>query len=91
VGAQAIESLGEEGVQPGVDRIRVAWPKETGAGDGVGGGAVGDLEQGSGAFPDKGLGVVVTAVEQVLPLVVGEREGTALTHRRILHGSVAPV
>jgi hypothetical protein len=91
VRVQTCDSLGEEGVQPGVDGVGMAWPEEAGAGDGVGGGAVGDLEQSGGPFTDKGLGMVMAVVEQVLPLVVGKREGTALAHGKVLHGSVAPV
>src|SRR5262245_30704445 len=63
VSEQAVESLGEEGVQPGVDGVGVAWPEEAGAGDGVGGVAIGDLEQSGGAFTDERLGVVVAVVE----------------------------
>jgi hypothetical protein len=80
VAEQAVEPLGEEGVQPGVDGVGVAWAEDAGASDGVGGGAVGDLEQGGSAFTDEGLGVVVTVFEQLLPLLVGEGEGTALAH-----------
>jgi len=91
VAAQAVEPFRVETGQPTVDRVGVARPENAGASDGVGGGAVGDLEQGGGAFPDEGLGVVVAAVKQLPPLVVGKGKGTALTHGRFLHNMVAPV
>jgi hypothetical protein len=80
VALQAVESLGEEDVKPGVDGVGVARAEDAGARDGMGGGAVSDLEQGGGAFTDEGLGMVVAVLEQLLPLVVGEAEGTALAH-----------
>src|SRR5438876_12405062 len=70
VAEQAVESLGEEGVKPGVDGVGVARPEDAGACDGVGGSAVGDLQQGGGAFTDVGLGMVVAVFEQLLPLLV---------------------
>jgi hypothetical protein len=77
---QAVESLGKEGVEPGVDGVGVARAEDARASDGVGGGAVGDLQQGASAFTDEGLGMVVAVLEQLLPLKVGKLEGTALAH-----------
>jgi hypothetical protein len=90
VSEQAVGSLGEEGVQPGIDGVGVAWPEEARTGDGVGGGTVGDLEQSGGAFADVRLGVVVAVVEQLPPLVVGKGKGAALAHGRFLHSMLAP-
>jgi hypothetical protein len=90
VGEQAVESLGEEGVQPGVDGVGVAGPEEAGARDGVGGVAVSDLQQSGGAFTDEGLGVVVAVAVQLLSLLVGKGEAPALAHGRFLHSMVAP-
>src|SRR4051794_5845939 len=90
VALQAVESLGEEGVQPGVDGVGAARAEDALACDGVGGSAVGDLQQGGGAFTDVGLGMVVAVFEQSLPLLVGEAEGTALAHGRFLHSMLAP-
>ena len=36
VAEQTVESLGEEGVKPGVDGVGVAWPEDASACDGVG-------------------------------------------------------
>jgi len=69
----------------------VARPEEAGLGDGVRGGAVGDLEQSGGAFADVGLGVVVAVAEQLPPLVGGKGEGAALAHGRFLHSMLAPL
>src|SRR4051812_25892396 len=54
VASQSVEPLGEEGVQPTVDGVGVARAEHALASDGVGGGAVRDLQQGSGAFTDEG-------------------------------------
>jgi hypothetical protein len=91
VSEQSVGPLGEESVQPGVDGVGVARPEEAGPGDGVGGGAVGDLEQSGGPLPDVRLGVVVAVAEQLPPLVIGKAEGTALAHGRFLRSMLAPL
>jgi hypothetical protein len=80
VALQSVEALGEEGVQPGVDGVGVARAEDARASDGMGRGAIGDLQQGAGAFTDEGLGMVVAVVEQLPPLLVSKLEGTALAH-----------
>jgi hypothetical protein len=67
--------------EPGVNGVGVAGAEQSGAGDGVRGIPVGDLEQGGAAFADVGLGIVVAMVEQFGALVVRERQGLALVHR----------
>src|SRR5262245_56232988 len=76
VALQAVEALGEEGVQPGVDGVGVARAEDARACDGVWGGAVGDPQQGGGAFTDEGLGMMGAVFEQLLPLLVGKVEST---------------
>jgi hypothetical protein len=82
MGEEAGEALGLIVIEPGVDGVGVAAAEQAGAGDGMGGGAVGDLEQRGGALADVGLGVVIPVVEQFVALLGAERKGTALGHRR---------
>jgi hypothetical protein len=90
VAEQAIDAFVEEAAEPGIEGVGAARTEDAGAGDRVGRGAVSDPEQGSSAFTDEGLGMVVAVVQQLPPLLVGEVEGTALAHGRVLHSMLAP-
>src|SRR5215207_10501744 len=81
VGEQAGQPFLQVMAEPGVDGVGVAAAEQAGTGHGVGGVAVGDLEQGGAAFADVGLGVAVSVVEQLGALAVRERQGAALVHR----------
>jgi hypothetical protein len=78
---EAGEPLGLVAAQPGVEGVGIAWAKQAGAGDGMGGGAVGDLEQCGAAFADERLGIVVAVIDEFVALWGRERESTALGHR----------
>src|SRR5262245_51699426 len=78
VGQEAFQPFGAVMVEPGVDGVGVAGAEQAGAGHGIRGGAVRDLEQGGTALPDIGLGVVVAVGKQGGALVVRERQAKAL-------------
>jgi hypothetical protein len=82
-----IEALALVVVEPGVDGVGVAGPKESAAGDGVGGTSVGDLEEGGAAFADVRLGVMVAVEQEFLTLGVGQGQGTSVRHRESSQGS----
>jgi hypothetical protein len=81
VGEETGKPLGLVAAQPSVDGVGVAAAEQALAGDGMGGEAVGDLEQGGAAFADRRLGIVVAVVDKFVALLGCEREGTALGHR----------
>src|SRR5437764_6207999 len=54
----------EVAVDPGADGLGASAPQQAGGGDVGDGGAVGDLEDGGGAFADVGLGMVVADLAQ---------------------------
>src|SRR6516162_6194719 len=83
VGEQARQPFVLVIVEPGVNGVGVAVAQQAGVGHGIRRVAVGDLEQGGTALADVGLGVVVAMGKQLGALVIRERQGTALVHRRI--------
>jgi hypothetical protein len=68
---QAGHPFGLVAIQPGVDAVRVAGAEQAMASDGVRGQPVGDLSQGGAALTDVRPGVMVTVVQQLLPLGFG--------------------
>jgi hypothetical protein len=85
------ESTVEIVVQPGIESIGVAGAQQTGAGDGMGGAAVGHLEQSGAAFAYVGAGVVVAVVDQERALLLAQRQRTAGGHGGfLLFGSFTP-
>src|SRR5207244_1393267 len=81
VGEEAGQPLVLVIIEPGVNGVGVALAEQAGVGHGIRRVSVSDFEQGSTAFTDVGLGVVVAMGEQLGALVVRERQGTALVHR----------
>src|SRR5262245_7063919 len=67
-------------VEPSRHGVRVAWLEQPEVSHGRGSRAGSDLEDGSTALADRGLGIVVAMREQGGALVVRERQGTALGH-----------
>lgn len=67
-------------VEPAVDGVGVARFEEAGAGDGMGRETVSDFENGGTAFTDIGFGMVVTILDLVVTLALGEVEGATERH-----------
>jgi hypothetical protein len=77
---EAVEATFEIVVEPGVEGVGVARAEQARAGDGVGGEAVGHLEQSGAAFADVGAGIVVAVADEQHPLLLAQRECTAGAH-----------
>src|SRR5262245_23406206 len=62
--------------QPRIHGIGVAGPQQPGAGHAMGGGPLGDLEEGGAALADVGPWVVVAQPKEFLALFFGQGQGT---------------
>jgi hypothetical protein len=92
MGAQALQAPVLVEAEPGVEGVGVARAEQAGACDGVGGEAVGHLEQSGTAFADIGAGVVVAVVSQQRALLLAQGERTADGHGIfLLCCSVTPI
>jgi hypothetical protein len=85
---QACGPAGLKGVEPAVDGIGVAGLVRALAGYPVGGFAVGDHEQGRGAFAGVGAGVVFAELVGSLALMLSDSQGAAVGHRGVLQQAV---
>jgi hypothetical protein len=65
-------------IEPAINRIGLAGFEETMAGNCMRSHSIGNLEQGGTAFPDIGPWVMVTVVEELLALVLGQVEGARI-------------
>jgi hypothetical protein len=79
VAQDARQSFGDIAIEPGIDGVRVAVAEQSLGGDRIGRQAVGDLEQ-RGAFADIGVWVMVTVMQQLVPLRIRKRKRSALGH-----------
>jgi hypothetical protein len=65
---QTCQALGRIAIQPGVERVGIAWFQEALAGDGMRGRPVCDLQRGGAALAHIGARVVVAGLFQVASL-----------------------